>query len=330
MSLAYSITKLVIYKRNEKALEMGSDQQFCLRWNNFQHSLLTSLPQLLDADDLTDVTLCAGGKSVKAHREMQPFYHPVIVLPQTSYPDVCALVSFMYSGEAGKISPPETPPSSKEEAAPPSKRPKLLTSTPNTNSNSSPTDVVSARLGIQRSLERLTMPKLETPQKGDLCDTTGAHTTDRHSGHSTSEDSHGSEPDLPEKLLHAVSHHHGLSPNLNPLNFLPAFSPFTSLARNKLFATCHICGKSLSNQYNLRVHLETHQNLNYSCNLCSHVSRSRDALRKHIAYKHTEGKDKFLPRKQNSSSTNSSPEEKLSNSSDKEMQNNNYSQQTSC
>jgi BTB/POZ domain len=30
---------------------------------------------------------------------MQPFHHPVIVLPQTSYSDVCALVSFMYSGE---------------------------------------------------------------------------------------------------------------------------------------------------------------------------------------------------------------------------------------
>jgi len=32
-------------------------------------------------------------------QEMQPFHHPVIVLPQTSYSDVCALVSFMYSGE---------------------------------------------------------------------------------------------------------------------------------------------------------------------------------------------------------------------------------------
>jgi BTB/POZ domain len=47
---------------------MGSEQQFCLRWNNFQNSLLASLPQLLDTNDLTDVTLCAGGKSIRAHR----------------------------------------------------------------------------------------------------------------------------------------------------------------------------------------------------------------------------------------------------------------------
>ena len=47
---------------------MGSDQQFCLRWHNYQSSLLASLPQLLDGDDLTDVTLSAGGRNLRAHR----------------------------------------------------------------------------------------------------------------------------------------------------------------------------------------------------------------------------------------------------------------------
>lgn len=32
-------------------------------------------------------------------------------------------------------------------------------------------------------------------------------------------------------------------------------------ANQKLYATCFICNKKLSNQYNLRVHLETHQNM---------------------------------------------------------------------
>ncbi|KAJ8873825.1 hypothetical protein PR048_024661 [Dryococelus australis] len=57
-------------------------------------------------------------------------------------------------------------------------------------------------------------------------------------------------------------------------------------AHSKLFATCLVCGKQLSNQYNLRVHMETHQNVNYACRVCSHVSRSRDALRKHVSYRH--------------------------------------------
>lgn len=62
-----------------------------------------------------------------------------------------------------------------------------------------------------------------------------------------------------------------------------------STSSSKLFATCAICGKQLSNQYNLRVHMETHQNMNYACNVCSHVSRSRDALRKHVSYRHGVG-----------------------------------------
>ncbi|KAG8311038.1 hypothetical protein J6590_051568 [Homalodisca vitripennis] len=49
---------------------MGSEreQQFCLRWHNYQNCLLATLPQLLDGDDLTDVTLCAGGRNIKAHK----------------------------------------------------------------------------------------------------------------------------------------------------------------------------------------------------------------------------------------------------------------------
>lgn len=35
----------------------------------------------------------------------------------------------------------------------------------------------------------------------------------------------------------------------------------TKAGNSKLFATCFICHKQLSNQYNLRVHLETHQNV---------------------------------------------------------------------
>lgn len=72
----------------------------------------------------------------------------------------------------------------------------------------------------------------------------------------------------------------------------PAFAKGLAAAQSKGYATCPVCKKQLSNQYNLRVHLETHQNVQYSCNVCSHVSRSRDALRKHVSYRHPiEGKE---------------------------------------
>ncbi|XP_032573933.1 protein bric-a-brac 2 isoform X1 [Drosophila sechellia] len=65
-----------------------------------------------------------------------------------------------------------------------------------------------------------------------------------------------------------------------------ATAPIKPPSNSKLYATCFICHKQLSNQYNLRVHLETHQNVRYACNVCSHVSRSKDALRKHVSYRH--------------------------------------------
>jgi len=43
--------------------------------------------------------------------------------------------------------------------------------------------------------------------------------------------------------------------------------------------------------------METHQNAQYACSVCSHVSRSRDALRKHVSYRH--------PRPNNNNNNNS-------------------------
>ncbi|XP_038221215.1 zinc finger and BTB domain-containing protein 24-like isoform X2 [Zerene cesonia] len=51
-------------------------------------------------------------------------------------------------------------------------------------------------------------------------------------------------------------------------------------------SVCSICNKRLSNQYNLRVHMDTHAGRRHACRACDHVSRSRDALRKHVAYRH--------------------------------------------
>lgn len=79
-----------------------------------QASLLSSLPLLLDQSHLTDVTLSAEGRTIRSHRvvlsacssffselfrTLDPPYHPVIVLPGTSFGALVALLTFMYSGE---------------------------------------------------------------------------------------------------------------------------------------------------------------------------------------------------------------------------------------
>lgn len=77
-------------------------------------SLLTSLPLLLDQSHLTDVTLSAEGRTVRAHRvvlsacssffselfrTLDAPFHPVIVIPGATFGSIVALLTFMYSGE---------------------------------------------------------------------------------------------------------------------------------------------------------------------------------------------------------------------------------------
>lgn len=47
---------------------MDDDQQFCLRWNNHQSTLVSVFDNLLENGTLVDCTLFAEGKFLKAHK----------------------------------------------------------------------------------------------------------------------------------------------------------------------------------------------------------------------------------------------------------------------
>lgn len=47
---------------------MASDQQFCLRWNNHQSTLVSVFDNLLESQTLVDCTLAADGQYLKAHK----------------------------------------------------------------------------------------------------------------------------------------------------------------------------------------------------------------------------------------------------------------------
>ena len=47
----------------------SSEEQFCLRWNDFQQCIKTTFTDLRDESEFMDVTLsCDGGEQVKAHK----------------------------------------------------------------------------------------------------------------------------------------------------------------------------------------------------------------------------------------------------------------------
>ena len=47
---------------------MGSTEQYCLRWNDFQANITTAFKDIRDDEDLLDVTLVSDGQTVRAHK----------------------------------------------------------------------------------------------------------------------------------------------------------------------------------------------------------------------------------------------------------------------
>ncbi|XP_037719718.1 protein bric-a-brac 2 isoform X2 [Drosophila subpulchrella] len=91
----------------------GDNQQFCLRWNNYQSNLTNVFDELLQSESFVDVTLSCEGHSIKAHKMVlsacspyfqalfydNPCQHPIIIMRDVNWSDLKALVEFMYKGE---------------------------------------------------------------------------------------------------------------------------------------------------------------------------------------------------------------------------------------
>ena len=87
--------------------------KFCLRWNDFESNISSALKDLKDDEDLQNVTLVAGDSQVlQAHKLIlsacSPFFrailkrnkhsHPLLYLKGVRYPDLVALIDFIYYG----------------------------------------------------------------------------------------------------------------------------------------------------------------------------------------------------------------------------------------
>lgn len=91
----------------------ANPQQFCLRWNNYQSNLTNVFDQLLHNESFVDVTLACDGNSIKAHKMVlsacspyfqglfldNPCQHPIVIMRDVKWPELTAIVEFMYKGE---------------------------------------------------------------------------------------------------------------------------------------------------------------------------------------------------------------------------------------
>ena len=92
----------------------GIEEQYCLRWHDFQANVTSAFSDIRDDEDLLDVTLvCPDGHMLRAHKLMlsacSPMFkamlqrnshpQPVIFLHGVKHVDVAAILNFMYHGE---------------------------------------------------------------------------------------------------------------------------------------------------------------------------------------------------------------------------------------
>ncbi|KAK5645425.1 hypothetical protein RI129_006725 [Pyrocoelia pectoralis] len=94
-------------------MSIVDDQQFCLRWNNFQANITSQFETLRDDEDFTDVTIACEGQQLQAHKiilsacsplfkelfKSNPCPHPIIFMRDVEAQHIVALMEFMYAGE---------------------------------------------------------------------------------------------------------------------------------------------------------------------------------------------------------------------------------------
>jgi hypothetical protein len=101
------------FQRHPSSPVMDDDQQFCLRWNNHQSTLISVFDTLLSTKTLVDCTLAAEGKFLQAHKVVlsacSPYFasllsqqydkHPIFILKDVKFQELSAMMDYMYRGE---------------------------------------------------------------------------------------------------------------------------------------------------------------------------------------------------------------------------------------
>lgn len=76
---------------------MEDDQQFCLRWNNHQSTLIQNFDTLLESGTLVDCTLATEGKYLKAHKVVLSACSPYFEVSNYISRNTLISTPFLYS-----------------------------------------------------------------------------------------------------------------------------------------------------------------------------------------------------------------------------------------
>ena len=254
---------------------MQHSEKLCLKWNDFQENLNSSLGVLRNDQDFADVTLvCEDGTQIGTHRVIlvssSPFFmdmlrknnhpHPMIYMRGLKAEALVAMVDFLYYGEA--------------------------------NVNQESLDVFLA-LAEELRLKGLTGSSRE-----------GHAAVEEFLNNASIEEKKNrvkNTPDIPKpmkvynsnvktesSLVTLVSvEAHQLDEQIKSMMTITE-KKMTVGSKSTTVYVCNVCGKE-GQMANVMTHIESNHiesNITHSCDICGKVSRSRNGLRLHKAKEH--------------------------------------------
>ena len=248
---------------------MNISEKLCLQWNDFKDNLTSSLGELRQDKDLTDVTLaCEDGRQVEAHKVIlaasSPFFmhilkrykhpHPLIYMRGLKLEDLQAIVDFLYFGEANIFQ-----------------------------------EKLDSFLALAEELQLKGFTGADNSEKVKEALATQAEPNskkarvkkEKHKQSNTSiSNVYPKDPNtatvMGKNSINAELHHID-----EQIKSMMTVADLRTNDGRKL-ATCNTCGKQSASN-NMRQHIETNHitGVSHTCNICGKISRSRDALRQH-------------------------------------------------
>ena len=255
---------------------MGASEKLCVQWNDFGENIASSLKDLRDDKEFTDVTLaCEDGQQIEAHKVVlalsSPFFmellkrnrhpHPLLYMRGLRSENLMAIVDFLYHGEANvRREDLDSFLALAEEL-------RLKGLAGNTEGEKDPekaTDLQNKGAKLkQENSRKFQEPHFESPQKSFFNKTTVALTNENEK---ISVDLQ----DLDDQIKSMITK-----------------TDIRSSNGQGNLASCNICGKQgpLSG---MPRHIEANHitGVSHACDICGKISRSRHALRKHVSTFH--------------------------------------------
>ena len=258
-------------------------EKLCLKWNDFQENVNSAFGNLREDKEFTDVTLaCEDGQQIEAHKVIlaasSPFFHnllnknvkkhhhPLIYMKGVKFEDLCAIVDFLYLGEANVFQ------ESLDSFLGIAEELKLKGLTGQTEDIDNKTETSSARPPVQK-MNSNSYLKQENP---------GLNTDSRHSSGqiALAQNYNESKVTIPnftsgdlQQLDEKVKSLMEFSENLIP-------DGKQGERRAKVYKVCGKEGQSMA----IRDHIEAHhlEGVSLPCDVCGKECRSRLILRTHI------------------------------------------------